>query len=185
MFRAAAVTSILAIAAGCSHPSAPTADQMANAPKMYTLTNLHPDLKQKLLYTANFQLPALIPVCSEVKMGEQSSKEIAFVVVGTGVKYLYRLAPAETPEGLTANVAKYFGPHCDSAAVQALQGVNREGVVEGKAMIGMSKQAVIYAIGYPPLSETASTTSDHWTYWSSRHATFNLIFADSLVTKIQ
>jgi hypothetical protein len=173
------------VVVACSHPSVSTTAEMGAAPQMYLLTNLHPDMHRKLLYTTNFQQAGLLPVCTEVVMGEQSSKELAFDVKATGEKFLFRYASGTTPEGLTANAAKYFGPKCDSTALNAMAGVNHQGILEGKALVGMSKQAVIFAIGYPPSSSTPNTSSDRWLYWSSKSQSFAVQFADSLVTRVE
>jgi hypothetical protein len=181
---ALAFTAVAAVVA-CSHPSVPSSANVGAQPKMYLLTNLHPDMRQKLLYTTNYQQAGLLPMCTEVVMGEESSKELAFDVKSTGEKFLYRYMASSTPEGLNANIAKYFGPKCDSAALAAMTGVNHQGILEGKALVGMSKQAVIFAIGYPPSSSTPNLSSERWVYWSSRSQSFGVEFTDSLVARVQ
>ena len=45
--------------------------------------------------------------------------------------------------------------------------------------------AVQVAIGYPPITRTASLESDAWTYWSNRFHTFIVHFEQDKVTRIQ
>ena len=148
-------------------------------------THKYPGSGQRLLYTANYQSGGLIVRCSEIAMGQRSSKELAFTDVPTGVHYLYRFSPKQTPEGLDANIAKYFGPICDPTAVKSMSAADQQGMIAGKAMVGMTKQAVIYAIGYPPQSDTPSTTSDRWLYWHSKSTTFIVLFTNGVVSSVQ
>jgi len=50
--------------------------------------------------------------------------------------------------------------------------------------IGMSKKAVLAAIGYPPQHQTPSLNGDTWTYWSSRTNRFAVIFKQDKVDHI-
>lgn len=47
----------------------------------------------------------------------------------------------------------------------------RTNIKNGYVTIGMSKKAVLLAIGYPPGHETPSTDLDRWKYWKNRFDT--------------
>ena len=49
----------------------------------------------------------------------------------------------------------------------------------------MSKDAVIVAIGYPPITETTNLDSNLWVYWSGRYNKFNVHFKDGKVSKVE
>ena len=53
-----------------------------------------------------------------------------------------------------------------------LSAVDQEGIKTGKATLGMSKQGVMIALGYPAKSKTPSPESDTWVYWKGR---FNML----------
>jgi hypothetical protein len=179
------LAAMIAVLVGCSHPGAPASTELATAPKMYTQTNLHTDPGKGLIYTANYQLAGLIPRCTEVAMGERYSREVAFTVVASGAHYLYRLSPNLTPEGLEANVAKYFASTCDSTATRNMTEIDQKGILAGKATVGMSKQAVLFANGYPPMGDTPDIKSDRWHYWTNKYSSFIVIFTNGLVTSIE
>lgn len=153
----------------------------AQETKLVTLTNLHPDDKRHVLYSTNFQQSGMIPICTEVKQVEKSGKRLVFEVGGQ--KYDYDFAGNTTPEGFDANVAKYFGVKCDMP--KGLSAVDQQGIKEGRALVGMTKKAVILAIGYPPGHKTKSTDDDMWTYWHSRFNTFIVYFQDGKVREVK
>ena len=150
---------------------------------LFTLTNLHPDIKRSSLSTTNFQQDGLIPACTEVKQLERSGKKLVFEFKGT--KYHYELQGNSTPEGFEANVVKYFGATCDAAAVKRMSSVDQQGIKEGRALVGMTKKGVLLAIGYPPGHRTKSTDDDQWTYWHNRFNTFIVYFTDGKVREIK
>jgi hypothetical protein len=151
----------------------------ANTPKpdptAYTLTNLHPDPIKHKLYTVNYQLSSLIPRCTPVTILKMGNTAMTFKD-STGTIYSYELHSKSTPEGFTANRNKYFGASCDNAAINKLSTLDKKGIQEGKALIGMSKQGVLYAIGYPPEHMTPSTSTSEWRYWKNRFSTFIVYF---------
>jgi len=53
-------------------------------------------------------------------------------------------------------------------SLDALSGKDREGVKEGKASPGMSKNGVLAALGYPPVHATPSLAAKEWIYWKNR-----------------
>ena len=165
----------------------PRAEQgaAAQSDKLVTLTNLHYDPAKTVFYSQNMQMPALLPMCTAVTVGARTPDEITFTVDSTKVLYTYELRSKATPEGLDSNFARYFGPACDSAAVRALSDLDRRGIKTGQALVGMTKQGVIFAIGYPPKSHTPSTDGNAWRYWHSRFDTFLVYFDADTVLRIK
>lgn len=61
----------------------------------------------------------------------------------------------------------------------------REAIQKGLAQVGMSKQAVLAAIGPPPAVGTLNRDALVWKYWKNRFATFTIEFDDrGKVTRI-
>ncbi len=70
--------------------------------------------------------------------------------------------------------------------LEALSEIDRQGIEEGQARIGMSKEGVRIALGYPARHETPTLQADTWTYWRDRWRRYNVIFdEDGLVKEIQ
>jgi hypothetical protein len=60
-----------------------------------------------------------------------------------------------------------------------LSDVDRQGIQAGKALVGMSKQGVQIALGYPARHRTPSLDDNRWTYWKGRHDTYAVEFDGS------
>jgi hypothetical protein len=142
-----------------------------------TLVNLHPDEVRGRLYAVNYQQPGLLPMCSEVKIDDIGRKRIKFTVKETGKQYSYdyhKSAVDPFPEHLKL----YFGERCDMAKVKSFSKEEREAIKEGRARVGMSKDAVIFAMGYPPKHKTPSLEGNSWRYWMNRWNTKLIEFDD-------
>ncbi len=156
---------------------------LGRATHVYTLTNLHPDEERQVLYTANFQQPGLIPICSEVTLLRRGEDWLTFQVNATGKRYEYDSHEASA-EPFIQNVERYFGPACPTAKLDALTQGEREAVRLGVVIAGMRKEAVVLAIGYPPRRDTPTLDRPMWTYWRSREHSFFVEFdASGVVLK--
>jgi len=173
-----------ALAASCAHRQGPPLEpsqviaSLAGATTVYTLTNLHPDDERMVLYTANFQQPGLIPVCTEITFLRRGDDWVTFRVSSTGKEYEYD-SHAASAEPFVQNLERYFGKACPTAKLEALTPRERDMVRMGVVVAGMSKEAVVLSIGYPPLRDTPTLERPVWKYWSSRLRYFLVEFDDS------
>ncbi|WP_034763931.1 hypothetical protein [Chrysiogenes arsenatis] len=60
-----------------------------------------------------------------------------------------------------------------------LSAIDQQGIREGKAFIGMSKEGVMAALGYPAAHKTPRLESKAWIYWTNRFKTLVLTFDDN------
>ena len=66
-----------------------------------------------------------------------------------------------------------------------LSDIDRKGIDEGAAGIGMTKEGVMIALGYPATHKTPSPDSNRWIYWTNRFRTIAVNFDDKgIVTGI-
>lgn len=64
--------------------------------------------------------------------------------------------------------------------------VDRKGIKSGKVYIGMTKNGVLTALGYPAKHRTPSLESNRWTYWRNRFVTMIVEFdGDGIVIGIK
>lgn len=71
-------------------------------------------------------------------------------------------------------------------SLEGLTPLDLEGVKAGKAMVGMTKDGVLTALGYPASHRTPTLASREWTYWKNRFTTLVVVFDDKgIVTKIR
>jgi hypothetical protein len=155
---------------------------LIGVPGVVTLVNLHPDEKGKRLYSVNYQLESLMPACTRVKILSVTNKRMEFEVEG-GTKYEY-IFHDSMKDPIPRHLDRYFGKACPRKKIDALTGVNRRGFKEGKILPGMTKDALILAVGYPPEHATPSLQSQTWKYWRNRFATTNVHFAGGKVAKL-
>jgi hypothetical protein len=167
MNRYAIVVFLLFISACAATPEEQKFDALLTAPHVYTLTNLHPNDRRSALYTMNYQMNGLIPACTEVKLLQRAYGYLEFQALESGRVYTYQ-EHGNPGEDFISNISKYFGTECNKAEIEQLSEIDRKGIFQGKVFPGMSRQGVIYALGYPPVSKTPYLETRRWWYWRSR-----------------
>jgi hypothetical protein len=156
--------------------------RLLGAEGVYTLVNLHADGDR--LTSLNYQTPGLIPLCSKVRIVDENRKGITLVVESTGRQYVYQ-REKHLRNDFHDHLDCYFGTTCNTTDVETLSEIDQQGIRAGRALPGMSKQGVVYAIGYPPDHSTASTAADTWIYWASRWNKFVVHFRDGFVSQVR
>lgn len=146
--------------------------------KLQTLTNLHPDMARRQLYTMNYQQPGLIPVCSDVTVKKISGKEMAFDYQGVEYTYEYEKHTKGAGVSFQAALETAFGPACDKAKISKLSQLDQEGIRSGRPRIGMTKDGVYFAMGRPPQHANPSLDVSSWMYWENRFGKTGVDFDD-------
>ena len=54
-----------------------------------------------------------------------------------------------------------------------------QGIEEGKALVGMTKDGIKTALGYPAKHRTPSLEENTWIYWRNRYSTTGVVFDDT------
>lgn len=157
---------------------------LVGAPEVYTQVNLHPDENRRRLYSVNYQQPGLLPLCTRVRIESVTAKDMAFTLAEGGRTYAY-IFHNSLRDPVAKHLDRYFGATCNKAKVDRLSKVDREGVLAGQVSSGMSKEAVILAIGYPPEHATPNLDASAWKYWKNRFNTFLVHFEGGKVSRIQ
>ncbi|BCX89892.1 hypothetical protein MIN45_P2266 [Methylomarinovum tepidoasis] len=132
--------------------------------------------------TTNYRRGLLVPINTEVELVSWGRKGFQIRVLPSG------------PVIQIENVQKHTGDTVEQAfhKMLARRPVNlrrftpreRKLIKAGKVAVGMRKQAVIAAIGYPPVAATPTLDLDEWRYWSSRFDTFIVRFRNGKVVAI-
>ncbi|MGI5861236.1 MAG: hypothetical protein ACOX6T_04155 [Myxococcales bacterium] len=149
--------------------------------QLYTLVNLHPDEKNARLSSVNYQLDALLPLCTKVQITSMSRKGMKIKLVESGREYDYEFHKT-LREGIDAHIAKVFGEQCPEAKVKSLSKIDQEGIRDGRVYDGMTKEGVILAVGYPPEHATPNLGSNEWLYWQNRFVKNAVRFVDGKVS---
>lgn len=155
--------------------------------KIYALANLHPDMQRHLLYTLNYQLPGLIPVCSEVVVTGVHAKKLAFTYNGQEYEVEYDSFTKNAGVSFQDAVKGiFFGTSCDKAKMQSLGKVDQDGIHAGQPRVGMTRDGILFAMGRPPFHANPDLNSDTWMYWRNRFGKLAVEFGpDGKVTTIR
>ncbi|MGH7953164.1 MAG: hypothetical protein ACREFE_14785 [Limisphaerales bacterium] len=132
--------------------------------------------------TTNYRKGTLVPINTEVTFVKANKKEID-VKLPDGVTL--RIVNIEPYSG--EDISGIFNRALDKTAVDlsGFSAMEKTNIEAGTVAAGMSKKAVIAALGYPPKHKTPNLTGDAWRYWQNRFNTFIVHFENDKVTGIQ
>jgi hypothetical protein len=101
-------------------------------------------------------------------------RRIYFIVADTGMKIdleynagRMEMSPWEYLDLITSPTPVTY---------ENLNALDRQGIAMGRALMGMSKQAVLVALGYPARHQTPSLDDNYWRYWKGRHGSYVVEF---------
>lgn len=149
---------------------------------VYTLVNLHPDEERMKLYSVNFQQDGLIPLCTQVNIVDVTNKNLTFKISSTDKQYT--LAKHKSSPDFSKYLSNYFGTECNNSKIKKLSTLDQQGIKDGVVKVGMTKEGVKYAIGFPPEHKTPDLNNNEWLYWKNRFNTFKVEFKDNTVSNI-
>ncbi len=153
--------------------------------------NLHADLLYKKVSSVNYQLQgSLLPWGTEVRVIRVQRNNLLFEVVGKGKRFRYefhRRTRRSVP--LVEHLGRVFleSPEQLKQQVNGMSEIDKDGIYEGRVKPGMSREAVLIAVGYPPefANREVLMTDRAWIYWVSRHSKMVVSFGrDGLVSRI-
>ena len=133
--------------------------------------------------TTNFRRGMSIPVNTPVKLLNISSKTIEVEVDNSSQKLLVKNAVKHTGDDVYQAFDKLFAKK--KVNLSKFTQLERQHIQSGTVATGMSKAAVIVAIGYPPITETTNMDSNLWVYWSGRYNKFNVHFKDGKASSVE
>lgn len=166
-----------------SHPAAAQTFKIAaNTPKGQTLytqfTMYHEDYRHR---TTNYRKGILIPVNTQVKFVDAGRSSIV-VKLPDGYNLTVENVEKYSGEGIDGIFNRTFSTQ--PVDLSRFGRKERRGIRAGRALPGMSKAAVIVAMGYPPQHETPSLKLNKWRYWQNRFNTFLVHFENERVSYI-
>lgn len=124
----------------------------------------------------NYARGAIVPINTPVRIVSMRGKKIAIKRLDTGDSL-----EIENVEKYTLKSLKELARLLFSAAPTPIEQLPDElaaSIRNGDMRLGMTKEQVLMARGYPPAHETSSTESDRWVFWSSRFVKHTVIFTN-------
>ena len=128
----------------------------------------------------NYSTGLHIPVNSEVTIVKITSKAIVFMLDGEKITYITQSKYTKIDSNQMLD--RIFGAkkiNLSGHSPATIKNINN-----GAVAMGMTKEEVLLARGYPPFHATKGVESDRWKYWRNRWVTALVTFKDGKVVKI-
>ena len=133
--------------------------------------------------TSNYRRGFLIPVNTKISLVSIDGKHITVKLVDSNQVLLIENVKKHTNDKPYEAFEKLFSQQ--KVGLSKFTKEEQAFIALGKVEKGMSKKAVVVAIGYPPKTKTPSLDVNQWRYWSSRFNTFLVHFEKDKVVRIQ
>lgn len=132
--------------------------------------------------TTNYRKGILIPINTAVTLQSIDSDKAELRLVATGQPLTIENVPKHTKDDMQTAFKKIAAP--SQVDLKGFNADEKTNIQAGRVQKGMSKKAVLAAIGYPPQHETPSLEGNAWTYWSNRFNKFIVNFKNDKVDNI-
>jgi hypothetical protein len=132
--------------------------------------------------TVNYRIGALLPINTPVVFLD-SNDAVIRVKLPTGANLRLLNIAKFSRDTLSDEFTRTFGR--EPVDLAKFSPMERENILQGSVQVGMSKGAVIKAMGYPPGFRTASLDINQWRYWKNRYGTMLVFFVDGKVSNIK
>jgi hypothetical protein len=124
-----------------------------------------------------------VPVNTEVEFVKATKKRITVKIPSYNVTVDF-----ENEEGYSGQKIEGIFKRTFARRPVDLSGFSeaeKSSIKSGTVTAGMSKDAVIKAMGYPPHHKTPTLEMDQWRYWKNRFDTMLVIFENGKVSSVQ
>lgn len=171
----------------------------ANAQTRYLKNNIHyqgrPDRAGRMVYRAsyaNYVDPGagheILPVNSEVEISVNSRRFRGRNLVIIDAKSGRTIHFGYNERNMRLPMLEYIDliSSTKKTSLSNLSAKDRKGVNDGRAYIGMTKNGIRTALGYPAKHRTPSLDNNEWIYWIDRFRTQLIRFSSKgIVTEIR
>ncbi len=175
MLRQAVTIRILASALAATLSLAGTA-RSAEEPALsgYTCCNLHYD--KDWISDANWSSLAMLPAGAAIKTTGYGRYRIMVEIDGRKMRLGQDYGRQQSLADWARNLIVAQDPRPKIAAWPAPA---RNAIRAGKVALGMSKEQVLVAVGYPPMHQTPSLEALQWKYWHTSFGSYLLVWDGS------
>ncbi len=151
----------------------------------FTRANIWYEHPAKILST-NYHKGTIIPIGTKVVVLAKGKNRIQFGVVDSDAVYTLHQVKRHSKILLSELFDRYFTRTSILASTEyfALTRKEKENIANGVIKVGMSKNAVLMAYGYPPTHKTLKIALNVWYYWKNRAQYFPVQFKDDVVVDL-
>lgn len=130
--------------------------------------------------TTNYWRGTLVPINSQVTVVSISGKRMV-LRLADGEKIKVENVEKYSKRSMTTFSRDLLAPN--PVPVEKFGGAIADAIKSGVLKLGMTKEQVVMARGYPPGHKTPSLDNDTWIYWSSRFVTDTIEFSDGILVR--
>lgn len=153
----------------------------------FTRANIWYEHPEKI-YSTNYHKGTILPVGTKIKIVSLDREAIKFIVGDSGGMFAYIHMRKHSTITREALFERYFSKNdvmAQGAAFHKFMKAERKNIKNGTIAVGMSKDAVVMAYGYPPSHKTPTLDSNMWTYWRDRFRRVFVYFENGKVVNIK
>ena len=170
------------VVAGCAKPAL-TPEQLLDYENttLYTCCNIHYD--GDTLSDANYHVGTTMPLGTSVKITGVVKKN-GFTFTAGPMTFTMYLLHGSQQETMPLYIDKIFLREDPAPLITRYSEEVQDAIRESRVERGMTREQVIFSVGYPPTQHTPKIAADEWTYWYNQWVTYQVVFADDKVTNI-
>jgi hypothetical protein len=132
--------------------------------------------------TTNYRKGILIPINTAITLENMTTGDTYVRLVDSGQVLRIENVAKHTGDDMQTAFDKIFA--ATKVNLSRFPAAQRDAIKAGRVIKGMSRKAVLAAIGYPPITETPTLDSNDWTYWAHRFNRFIVHFKNDKVDNI-
>jgi len=140
----------------------------------YTCCNLHYD--KDWISDANWSSLAMLPAGAAIKTTGYGRYRIMAEIDGRKMRFGLDYGRQQSLPDWARKLIVQQDPRPKIAAWSAPV---RNAIRDGKVTIGMTKEQVLVAVGYPPMHQTPSLDALQWKYWHTSFGSYLLVWDGS------
>ena len=133
--------------------------------------------------TTNYRKGILVPINTEVEFVQSSRKRITVKIPSYDATVNIENEEDYSGEKIDGIFNRMFAR--EPVKLDSFSEAEQSQIKKGLVAEGMSKDAVVKAMGYPPKHKTPSLNMDQWRYWKNRFDTQLVYFENGKVSSIQ
>lgn len=152
----------------------------------FTRTNIWYENPHKIPST-NYHKGAILPAGTKVKIDRYGKNKIEFTAVDKGLTCTLIHMRKHSTISLQTFFDRYFSqenPMVGGGVFHTFTKDEQGNIKNGTIAVGMHRDAVLMAYGYPPSHRTPVLSSDIWTYWLDRSRRVVVNFKDNRILNI-
>ena len=171
---------ILAMSAAVSFAATKEADNPVGK-TYYTAVNIWFE-KPEQIFSSNFHKGQFIPINTKVTITGYKNSGFTFTD-NNDIAYKIVYVPKHSVLPIKEIFNQYFSKQ--EVSMSRFTEEERKNIETGTIAVGMSKEAVLAAYGYPLAHQTPSIKNNQWKYWKNRIVSFLVYFSkEGKVAKI-